>query len=89
MSEKARNPFEPFFEEVRQIVRDEIQRSVHDNGTEERLLTAEEASQLLSISPDWLYRHARKLPFARKLGPKILRFSYQGIIKWLATRTLH
>ena len=52
----------------------------------DRLLTAEQAAEILSTSPDWLYRHANRLPFTRKLGPRMLRFSYQGIQKWLATR---
>lgn len=71
---------------IRQAVREEIQALNGNKDDEERLLTAEEAAQLLSISPDWLYRQAKKLPFTRKLGPKMLRFSYQGILKYLATR---
>jgi predicted DNA-binding transcriptional regulator AlpA len=47
-----------------------------------------EAAKMLSMSTDWLYRHAKKLPFTRKLGPKMLRFSHQGILKWIATRKL-
>ena len=53
---------------------------------EDRLLDAEEASKLLSVSPDWLYRNVKKLPFTRKLGPKMLRFSHQELLRWLATR---
>ena len=43
---------------------------------------------MLSVSPDWLYRKARKLPFSRKLGPKMLRFSHLGIEKWIATKKI-
>jgi excisionase family DNA binding protein len=71
---------------IRQAVREEIRAVRGDNGHDDRLLTAEEAAEVLSVSPDWLYRHSKKLPFTRKLGPKMLRFSYQGILKWLATR---
>ena len=53
---------------------------------EERLLNAEEAAEILNVSSDWLYRNAKKLPFTRKLGRKTLRFSHQGIMKWLANR---
>jgi predicted DNA-binding transcriptional regulator AlpA len=52
----------------------------------ERWLDAKEAAEMLSMSEDWLYRHHKKLPFAHKLGPKVLRFSYHGLIKWMATR---
>jgi len=53
-----------------------------------RWLDAREAAKILSVSEDWLYRNARKLRFTRKLGPKMVRFSYQGLIKWRATRKL-
>ncbi len=73
---------------LRRIVREEIQAASNGNGHHDgdRLLDAEEASKILSVSPDWLYRHANRLPFTRKLGPRMLRFSYQGIQKYLTTR---
>ena len=74
---------------IRRAVREEIQTVERNgNGHEDRLLDAEEAAKILSVSEDWLYRNARKLPFTRKLGPKMLRFSHEGIVKWLATRKL-
>jgi len=73
---------------LRRIVKEEIQAAMGQNGHHDgdRLLDAEEACKILSASPDWLYRHANRLPFTRKLGPRMLRFSYQGIQKWLTTR---
>lgn len=50
------------------------------------LLTVDEAAAMLRVAPRWLYRHARTLPFARKLSAKVLRFSRAGIARWLATR---
>jgi predicted DNA-binding transcriptional regulator AlpA len=74
---------------LRRIIREEIQGLKGElNSQEDRLLDAEEAARMLSVSPDWLYRNARRLPFSRKLGPKLLRFSYQGIQKYLATRKI-
>ena len=72
---------------LRNLVREEIQ-SANQNGHHEgdKLLDAEEASKILSVSPDWLYRHGRQLPFTRKLAPRVLRFSYHGIQKYLALR---
>jgi predicted DNA-binding transcriptional regulator AlpA len=78
------NPWEPLSEDIANRVIAKIGTKLSD----ERLLTVEQAAEMLSMSPDWLYRHAKKLPFTRKLGPKMLRFSYQGILKWLATRKL-
>ena len=82
------NPFESLEGWLREVIRDEICAATNGNSYQEgdRLLNAEEASKILSVSEDWLYRHAYHLPFTRKLGPKMLRFSSQGIQKWMATR---
>jgi predicted DNA-binding transcriptional regulator AlpA len=73
--------------QLSELVRREVQAGLNNGHDQsDRLLDADEAAQLLGVSPDWLYRHAKKLPFTRKLAPKLLRFSYQGILKWLATR---
>ena len=53
---------------------------------EEDLLTIDEAAAMLRVSPRWLYRHAKALPFCRKLSRKVLRFSRSGIGRWLASR---
>ncbi len=52
----------------------------------EELLTAEQAAALLSVSPDWMYRHAASLPFTKRLSRKALRFSKGGLLKWRAGR---
>jgi len=71
---------------IRRIIRDEIASLKADVRAEDRLLDAEEASKLLSVSVEWLYRNAKRLPFTRKLGHKMLRFSSVGIQKYLAVR---
>lgn len=73
---------------LKPIVKEAVQEVMNGHRDEDRLLDTEEASKMLSVSPDWLYRHAKQLPFSRKLGPKMLRFSYQGIQKYLATRKI-
>ena len=50
----------------------------------DRLLTAQEAASLLGVTPQWLYRRYRSLPFARRLSRKVLRFSELGLRQWLA-----
>jgi excisionase family DNA binding protein len=42
------------------------------------LLTIEEAAARLKCSADWLYRHAKRLPFTVRMG-RNLRFSERGI----------
>lgn len=91
MSEPSNNPSllaEALASILRPIVKEAVQEAINGHREEDRLLDAEEASRALRVSPDWLYRHAKKLPFTRKLGAKMLRFSYQGIQKYLATRKI-
>ena len=73
---------------LRRIIKEEIQATISQNGNQggDKLLTAEKAAEILSVSPDWLYRRAARLPFTRKLAPRVLRFSSQGIQKYLSTR---
>ncbi len=73
---------------LKPIVEGAVREALDGHRDEDRLLDAEEAARALCVSPDWLYRHAKRLPFSRKLGPKMLRFSYQGIQKYLATRKI-
>jgi len=74
--------------QLKTLVREEVEKAMGQNGRQggDRLLGAKEASALLAMSEDWLYRNAHKLSFTRKLGRKVVRFSYQGIQKYLATR---
>jgi excisionase family DNA binding protein len=74
--------------QLRELVRNEIEAARTPQQEGPPLLTVEEAARMLSVSPDYLYRHAKKLPFARKVGPKMLRFSRQGIVKWIDTQKL-
>jgi len=71
---------------IRRIIREEIETFRSEVNGRDRLLDAAEAATLLCTSEDWLYRNGRRLPFTRKLGPKMLRFSYIGIQKYLGTR---
>jgi predicted DNA-binding transcriptional regulator AlpA len=71
-----------------------LARLVSQNGSHsasvpsepDRFLTAEEAAPVLGVTPRWLYRHSRKLPFARRLSRKALRFSEAGLRRWAAAR---
>jgi predicted DNA-binding transcriptional regulator AlpA len=44
-----------------------------------------EAARRLSISRDWLYRHADKLPFTVRLGRRVT-FSAAGLEEWRRKR---
>ena len=49
------------------------------------LLNAREAARRLSLSTDYLYRHAKTLPFTVRVGRQ-LRFSAQGIERYIRLR---
>ena len=57
------------------------------NGSE-ALLDVREAAARLNLSVDWLYRHAKKLPFTRRVG-RAVRFDPAALARWLAHRAPH
>jgi predicted DNA-binding transcriptional regulator AlpA len=86
MSDPAKNPFDLLLDQIRVVVREEI-KAVNAGATKgDRLLDPAEAAEVLSVSEGWLYHQAKRLPFTRKLGPRLLRFSEQGILKWMESK---
>lgn len=55
-------------------------------ATPDKLLKVHEAAERLGVDRRWIYRHADKLPFTRKLTSGTLRFSDAGIDRYLRTR---
>jgi excisionase family DNA binding protein len=51
----------------------------------DELLTIDVAARRLGLSEDWLYRHARKLPFTVPIGRQ-LRFSARRLEAYIAAR---
>jgi predicted DNA-binding transcriptional regulator AlpA len=49
------------------------------------MLDIHEAAVRAGMSEAWLYRHHGTLPFAKKIGRKVV-FSEQGLARWLALR---
>ncbi len=50
------------------------------------LVDAPEAARRLKMSIGWLYKNASRLPFTRRVGPRSLRFSADGIRRYLTRR---
>ena len=90
MSETIKNPnifSDPFRSELEEIVERAVKKALNGNEHHgDRLLDAKQAAEILCVGEDWLYHHHKKLPFTRKLAPRVLRFSYQGIQKYLGTK---
>ena len=84
------NPFDPFFEKIRAIVREEIAAALSNGerppAEKDALLTPEEAAAIIGVDTKWLYRHSKQLPFTRRLSRKKIRFNEPGLRRWLAPR---
>jgi len=89
MSEASNSPTllaEVFGAILKPIIEQAVKEAINGHKDEDRLVDAAEAAKILSVSVEWLYRNAKRLPFTRKLGHKMLRFSSVGIQKYLAIR---
>jgi len=53
---------------------------------DDRLLTVQEAATILSVTTDWLYRHADEFRFTIRPGPGQVRFSHLGLQEYLRKR---
>ena len=51
------------------------------------LLTPQQAADRLGVSVRWLYRHAKSLPFVRRLSRRALRFDPAGLRRWVTSRS--
>lgn len=86
MNEQAKNPFEPFFDEIRKIVRDEIKAA--SNGNEHAvLLTPEQLALQLSVPVTWVYEQSCQgnLP-THRIG-RYLRFNLAEVLENQKKRT--
>jgi hypothetical protein len=74
-------------ETLREVIREELaafltSRMRHDPAPDD-LIGLEDACALLKVDRGWLYKHAKDLPFTRKLSHKKLRFSKRGIMLYI------
>jgi predicted DNA-binding transcriptional regulator AlpA len=63
-----------------------LHREPEPSRQEDRLLTVAEASDKLGMTKDYLYRHAETFPFTVRMGAKQLRFSLNGIERYIKHR---
>ena len=65
--------------ELREIIGQEI-HAIGRNGLEaDEWVDIETAAKLMGVSVEWIYHNARNLPFASKIGRRLLRFSRNGL----------
>jgi hypothetical protein len=54
----------------------------------DQLLTCEQAAAKLAVTPEWLYRRAKRLGLAVKLGDGTLRFSSAALDAYIKGQTV-
>jgi predicted DNA-binding transcriptional regulator AlpA len=69
---------------ARLIANAEAGSGAHRGGS--CLLDVQEAAERLGMSTDWLYRHARQLPFTRRVGRRAVKFDPTGLARWVAAQ---
>jgi hypothetical protein len=74
--------------ELRALIREELsaQHCAGMTTDNDLLLAPEEAANIMGVNRRWLYRHADKLPFTRRINRKNLRFSETGLRRWIAAK---
>jgi predicted DNA-binding transcriptional regulator AlpA len=82
---------EAFRAELKEILREVLREELADNtkpndDEKETLLTVDDAAALIGVNRRWMYRHAHKLPFTRRINRKTLRFTEAGLRRWLAAK---
>jgi excisionase family DNA binding protein len=77
MSESS-NPFAPFFDEIRKIVREEIEHALNSNH---ELLMPEELADRLKVPVSWVYEQSRlgNIP-THRLG-RYIRFDLNEVLE--------
>jgi hypothetical protein len=68
LNEPAKNPFELFFDEIRKIVREEIESALRDTkqaAIVKDWLSAKECSNLYRLPPTWFEENGRAGEIAR------------------------
>jgi hypothetical protein len=63
-----------------------LNRQEDDASVPDRMLSLEQAAEVLQQTPEWIRRHAKRLPFVRRISRKRFLCSETGLNRWLANR---
>jgi excisionase family DNA binding protein len=78
MAEQVQNPFAPFFDEFRRIVREEI-AAANGNG-DGKLLTAEELADALQVHKATVYEWVKSKVIPYYQSGRFVRFNLQEVL---------
>jgi len=79
MSEQI-SPFDPFFEKIREIVREEIKAASNGNGHTAELLTPEDLANRLKVPVSWVYEQSRQGNIPTHRIGRYIRFDLHEVI---------
>ena len=79
MNEPAKNPFDPFFDEIRRIVRDEIKAA--SNLNDHALLTAEQLAKILQVNKATVYEWVKSKTIPYYQAGRFVRFNLQEVLE--------
>jgi excisionase family DNA binding protein len=87
MSETANKPDSRLLvaittDELEHIVQRAVVSALRSAPRDDKLLTVEQVCEVLNVNEGWVYHHARRLPFVRKVGGQ-LRFSSNGLQRYI------
>jgi excisionase family DNA binding protein len=88
-AEKAYESSAPVASVLSAVLDDVRQLQLESSGNgdrPDRMLRAEEVARRLSVSVRTVYKNRKGWPFAKELPGRSVRFSEQGLEKWLARR---
>jgi hypothetical protein len=69
-------------DELREIIIGAMQSTEKLPSGKDRLLTAQQVAEILNVTPEWVYRHSKSLPFRCWVG-RFLRFSSVGLQRFI------
>jgi excisionase family DNA binding protein len=79
LNESPKNPFAPFFDEIRQIVREEIAAASNGNGRG-KLLTADQLAEALQVSKATVYDWVKTDSVPYYQSGRFVRFDLREVL---------
>jgi len=92
MSETSNNPFEPFFEEIRRIVKEEIGAAMRQLNSQNSVLSAKEwlkakeAAELYGLPKTWFEERGRAGDIARTKPGRYILFKRRDVETYLESK---
>jgi Helix-turn-helix domain len=72
--------------ELRQLIAEEVRAALPPVVGKDRLLTPQEAADILGQNVRWVYRHAKQWTFTRRLSRRCLRFPENALRRYATAR---